>query len=70
MCVRDTLAEVQTSGHQMDQESLGQQHLAAAQHAAPAAVCGIGGALQLGELPPVGEPGPGDERQAEALHLV
>lgn len=64
------LAETQTSGHQMDQEPLRQQHLPAAQHAAPAAVCGQRGALQLREVLPVGQPNPGHESQTEALHLV
>ena len=54
----------------MDQESLCQQHLAAAQHAAPATVCGPGGTLHRRELPPVREPDPGHESQTKALHLV
>lgn len=60
----------QTSGHEMDQEPLCQQHLATAQHAAPAAVCGPAGALQLRELPPIGQPEPGDKGQTETLHLI
>lgn len=54
----------------MDQETLCQQHLPTAQHAAPATVCGPGGALQLRELPPVGQPNPGHESQTEPVHLV
>lgn len=54
----------------MDQESLCQQHLPTAQHTAPAAVCGPGGALQLRELSPVGQPNPGHESQTKPLHLV
>ena len=54
----------------MDQEPLCQQHLPTAQHAAPAAVCGPGGTLQLRELPPVGQPNPGHESQTEPVHLV
>ena len=68
LCV--TVRERITSGHQMDQEPLCQQHLPAAQHAAPAAVCGPGGALQLRELPPVGQPNPGHESQTKPLHLI
>ena len=59
-----------TSGHEMHQQALGQQHLPAAQHASPAAVRGETGALQLGELPPVGQPQPGHEHRLETLHLV
>lgn len=54
----------------MDQQPLHQQHLAAAQHAAPATVCGQGGAVQLRELPPVGQPDPGDKGQTKPLHLI
>ena len=54
----------------MHQQALGQKHLPAAQHAAPATVRGEAGPLQLGELPPVGQPQPGDKRSVETLHLV
>ena len=59
-----------TSGHEVHQQALGQKHLPAAQHAAPATVSGETGPLQLGELSPVGQPQPGDERSVESLHLV
>lgn len=59
-----------TSGHQVDNQPLCQQHLAAAQHAAPATVCGQRGAFQLRELPPVGQPDPGHEDLMEPLHLI
>lgn len=62
--------KTQTSWHQMHQESLCQQHLATAQHAAPATVCGPGGALQLRELPPVREPDPGHKSETKPLHLI
>lgn len=54
----------------MDQEPLSQQHLSTAQHAAPATVCSPGGALQLRELPPVGQPDPGHKSQTKPLHLI
>lgn len=54
----------------MDQKPLSQQHLPTAQHTAPATVCGPGGALQLRELPPVGQPNPGHKSQTKPLHLV
>lgn len=54
----------------MDQQALSEQHLTAAQHAAPAAVGGPAGAFQLGELPSVGQPQPGYKSQTEVLHLV
>lgn len=54
----------------MNQESLCQQHLPTAQHTAPATVCGPGGALQLRELSPVGQPNPRHKSQTKPLHLV
>lgn len=54
--------ESSTSGHQVNQEPLCQQHLPTAQHAAPTTVCCPGGALQLRELSPIGQPDPGHKR--------
>lgn len=54
----------------MDEETLRQQHLAAAQHTTPAAVCGPGGALQLRELFSVSQPNPWHEGQTEPLHFI
>lgn len=54
----------------MEHEPLGEQHLSAAQHAAPAAVRRQVRALQLRELLPVGEPHSRAERQPETLHFL
>lgn len=60
-----------TPAQEVQDEALGQQHLGAAQHAAPAAVGGAGGGpLQRREPPPVGQPEPRGEIPPEALPLL
>lgn len=51
----------------MVNEGLGQQHLAAAEHAAPAAVAAVGRAVKNRKLPTVGQPQTADEVRFEAL---
>lgn len=73
-CIKDKLKKNwtrgQTSGHQMDEETLRQQHLPTAQHTTPATVCSPGGALQLWELFPVSQPNPWHEGQTKPLYFV